>query len=110
MITNATIVVCGNGHNTTEGLLVTKTLELSISKTFKEIIEAHGFKDTGDSVKFEKKSAHKSLSIKAQETFPGELSIRIRTTNKLTGKKSETLFHHVTSVFTIRDIAESLSA
>lgn len=88
---------------------MTKTLELSISRTFKEIIEDHGFKDTGDSVKFEKKTATKSVSIKAQESFPGELSIRVRTTNKVTGKKSETLFHHVTSASTIRDIAQSLS-
>lgn len=86
-----------------------KTLELSISKTFKAIIEDHGFKDTGDSVKFEKKTDSKSFSIKASETFPGELTIRIRTTNKATGKKSETLFHHVSAASTIRDIAGSLS-
>lgn len=89
--------------------VMAKVMERSISKAFKEIIEDHGFTNTGDNVKFEKKSSLKSVSLKVQETFPGELSIRIRTTNKVTGKKSETLFHHVSSASTIRDIAESLS-
>lgn len=86
-----------------------KTLELSITKTFKAIIEDHGFKDTGDSIKFEKKTKEKSFALKAIETFPGELSIRLRTTIKATGKKSETIFHHVSSASTIREIAAFMS-
>lgn len=89
---------------------MTKTLELSITQTFKEIIEDHGFKDTGDSVKFEKKTETKSFSIKAQESFPGVLTVRIRTTNKTTGSKSETIFHKVDSASTISDIADSLAS
>lgn len=83
----------------------TKTLHESFCK----IMDMRGFKGTDDASKFEKKSAEKSFSIKGQENNPKELSIRVRVTNKATGKKTETIFHHVNSVTSILNIMDSLS-
>jgi hypothetical protein len=89
---------------------LTKTItETSIIKTFKAIIEDHGFKDSGDSAKFEKKNSAKSVSVKGQESVAGTMSIRVRTTNKATNKKTETIFHHVSCPASIRSIVESLT-
>ena len=84
-------------------------METSIINSFRKIIEGHGFKDSGDSVKFEKKNSDKSVSVKAQEIGKGDMAIRVRTTNRLTNKKSETIFHNVTSASAITGIIESLA-
>lgn len=87
----------------------TATAAKSLHESFRKIMDMKGFKETEDASKFEKKSAEKSFSIKGQENSPKELSIRVRVTNKATGKKTETIFHHVDSVTSILNIMDSLS-
>lgn len=81
---------------------------VSIAESFRIIMSENGFKSTEDDLKFEKKRGDFRLTIKIQESEVRSITIKVKTENKMRGKKTETLFHNVSNREVLETIIDSI--
>lgn len=100
---------CLSADNTNESYPVPKTATaVSIAESFRIILSENGFKSTEDDFKFEKKRGDFRLTIKIQESEVRSITIKVKTENKMRGKKTETLFHNVSNREVLETIIDSI--